>query len=198
MMFEILGNYLRSRIEVSDDQMREVEALCIAHHGKKGDVVLKAGDVCHSTFFIVKGCLRSFVLDKKNKPHVIEFAPENHWLTERISFMTGEPAAFFIDAIEDTEYISVPDTFFAKLPAIVPNAEKFNRELLIDSIKSFRKRLISLLSESGEDRYLAFIESYPSLALRVPQKMIASYLGITPESLSRIRKTLSVPSGNPE
>ena len=138
------------------------------------------------------------MLDKKNKPHVIEFAPEHHWLTERVSFMTGEPGAFYIDAIEDTDYIAVPDTFFAQLPSIVPNADKFNRELLLDSVKAFRRRLISMLSDTADDRYLSFIQSYPSLALRVPQKMIASFLGITPESLSRIRKTLSVQSVNPE
>ena len=197
-MFEVLANYIRSRIEVSDEQLKEIEQLCTVHHGKKGDVLLKSGEVCKNTFFVVKGCLRSFVLDKKNKPHIIEFAPEHHWLTERVSFMTGEPGAFYIDAIEDTDYIAVPDTFFARLPSIVPNADKFNRELLLDSVKAFRRRLISMLSDTADDRYLSFIQSYPSLALRVPQKMIASFLGITPESLSRIRKTLSVQSVNPE
>lgn len=197
-MFEVLGNFLRSKIDVSDEQMHQLEALCTVSQVKKGDVLLKAGDVCKSTFFVVKGCLRSYVLDKKNKPHVIEFAPENSWLTERISFMTGEPAAFYIDAIEDTEFIAVPDNFFTELPNIVPNADKVSREMLVDSVKSFRKRLISLLSDTADDRYLAFIQSFPTLALRVPQKMIASYLGITPESLSRIRKTLSVQSVNPE
>lgn len=197
-MFEVLGNFLRSKIEVSDDQMRQLEGLCTVAQVKKGDVLLKVGDVCKSTFFVVKGCLRSYVLDKKNKPHVIEFAPENSWITERISFMTGEPAAFSIDAIEDTEYIAVPDTFFTDINSIVPNGEKVSRELLIDSVRSVRRRLISLLSDTADDRYLAFIQAFPSLALRVPQKMIASYLGITPESLSRIRKTLSVQSVNPE
>ena len=197
-MFEVLGNFLRSKIEVSDDQMRQLEALCTINQAKKGDVLLKTGEVCRSTFFVVKGCLRSYVLDKKNKPHVIEFAPENNWITERISFMTGEPAAFFIDAIEDTDYIAVPENFFTELPNIVPNADKFSREMLVDTVKSVRRRLISLLSDTADDRYLAFIQSFPTLALRVPQKMIASYLGITPESLSRIRKTLSVQSVNPQ
>src|SRR5690606_2334447 len=128
-MFEVLGNFLRSKIEVSDDQMRQLEGLCTVAQVKKGDVLLKVGDVCKSTFFVVKGCLRSYVLDKKNKPHVIEFAPENSWITERISFMTGEPAAFSIDAIEDTEYIAVPDTFFTDINSIVPNGEKVSREL---------------------------------------------------------------------
>ena len=101
---------------------------------------------------------------------------------------------FYIEAIEDTEYIMVPEHFFDRLPSIVPGAERLTRELLLDIFRSIRKRLISLLSATGEDRYLDFIQSYPSLALRIPQKMIASYLGITPESLSRIRKTISAPA----
>jgi CRP-like cAMP-binding protein len=190
-MFEILAEYLRSKIEVSDAQLQEIEKLCTPKVAKRGEILLKVNEICDSAFFVTKGCLRSFVLDKKNKPHIIQFAPENWWITDRISLMTKEPAMFYIEAIEDTECIAVPEHFFDKLPSIVPGGERLTRELLLDIFRSIRKRLISLLSATGEDRYLDFIQSYPSLALRIPQKMIASYLGITPESLSRIRKTIS-------
>jgi CRP-like cAMP-binding protein len=190
-MFNTLAEYLRSKIDVSDAQLLEIEKLCTPQVAKRGDILLKVNEVCESAFFVTKGCLRSFVFDKKNKLHIIQFAPENWWITDRISLMTKEPAMFYIEAIEDTEYITVPEHFFDQLPSIVPGAERLTRELLLDIFRSIRKRLISLLSATGEDRYLDFIQSYPSLALRIPQKMIASYLGITPESLSRIRKTIS-------
>jgi CRP-like cAMP-binding protein len=190
-MFETFEIYLKSKIEISTQQLSDIEALCTPKHAQKGEVLLKVNEICLATFFVTKGCLRSFVIDQKGREHVIQFAPENWWISERISLVSKEPAQFFIDAIEDTDYLSLEETFFEQLPLIVPAAKEMNERLQLNNFRAFRKRLILLLSATGEERYLSFIKTYPSLALRLPQKMIASYLGITPESLSRIRKTLS-------
>jgi CRP-like cAMP-binding protein len=190
-MFEVFATYLKSKIEISDPQLREIEALCKPHRAEKGEVLLKVNQVCKAVFFVTHGCLRSYVVDKKKREHIIQFAPENWWISERLSMMSKEPGMYFIDAVEDTDYLSMEEDFFQKLPEIVPAAKAMNDRLQLNSFRAFRKRLISLLSDTAEDRYLNFIQTHPSLALRIPQKMIASYLGITPESLSRIRKSLS-------
>jgi CRP-like cAMP-binding protein len=105
--------------------------------------------------------------------------------------MNHEPAIYFIDAVEDTEFVQTDEQGWNEFHKLVPEASEMNRKLQLNSLRSFQKRLVSHLSASGEERYLSFIKTYPPLALRLPQKMIASYLGVTPESLSRIRKELA-------
>lgn len=192
-MYEGLKQYLQSKIEIPDEVLQGLEPLCISDRAQKGDIILKVNEVCKHNFFVVKGCLRSYVFDKKGREHILQFAPDDWWISERISLLSGDPATFFIDAIEDTAYVRVPEEFLSQLGLMVPAAKTFLERLRLNNFRSIRKRLISLLSDTGEDRYLAFVNTYPALALRLPQKMIASYLGITPESLSRIRKTLSRP-----
>lgn len=190
-MYEGLKLYLQAKVEIPDEILRGLEPLCISERVQKGEVVLKVGEVCKHNFFVSKGCLRSYVFDKKGREHILQFAPDDWWISERISLLSGDPATFFIDAIEDTQYVRVPEEFLTQLGSMVPEAKAFLERLRLNNFRSIRKRLISLLSDSGEDRYLSFVNTYPALALRLPQKMIASYLGITPESLSRIRNTLS-------
>ncbi len=190
-MCDELKQYLQSKVEIPDEILEELASLCVPDRTQKGGVVLRINEVCTHNFFVTRGCLRSYVFDKKGREHILQFAPDNWWIAERISLLSGEPATFFIDAIEETEFIKVPEEFLARLSSTVPAAKALIEKLRLNNFKSIRKRLISLLSDTGEDRYLSFIETYPSLALRLPQKMIASYLGITPESLSRIRKSLS-------
>jgi CRP-like cAMP-binding protein len=191
-MYEGLKQYLQSKVEIPDDILVGLEPLCISDHVRKGGIVLKMDEICKHNFFVSKGCLRSYVFDKKGREHILQFAPNEWWISERISLLSGDPSTFFIDAIEDTSYVRVPEEFLTQLGLKVPAAKTFLERLRLNNFRSIRKRLISLLSDTGEDRYLSFVRTYPALALRLPQKMIASYLGITPESLSRIRKTLSV------
>jgi CRP-like cAMP-binding protein len=197
-MYEGLRQYLQSKVEIPDDVLRQLEPLCISDQVQKGGIVLKIDEVCKHNFFVSKGCLRSYVFDKKGREHILQFAPDDWWISERISLLSGDPSTFFIDAIEDTSYVRVPEEFLTQLSLMVPAAKTFLDRLRLNNFRSIRKRLISLLSDTGEDRYLSFVHTYPALALRLPQKMIASYLGITPESLSRIRKTLSVAQHEPK
>ena len=190
-MFEGLKQYLQLKVEIPDDVFIDLAPLCISDRVQKGAVVLQLNEVCKYNFFVTKGCLRSYVFDKKGREHILQFAPDNWWISERISLVSGEPSTFSIDAIENTEYVKVPEEFLALLSVKVPEAKAMIEKLQLNNFRSIRKRLISLLSETGEDRYLSFVKTYPSLALRLPQRMIASYLGITPESLSRIRKSLA-------
>ena len=190
-MFSVFADYLKARIAITDEQLKLVEPLFKTKTIEKGKILLHLGEVCLYTNFVTKGCLRSYVIDDKGREHILQFAIENWWISEQISFQNHEPAIYFIDAVEDTTFIQIDEQSWDMFHKLVPAALEMNRKLQLNSLRSFQKRLISHLSASGEQRYLSFIKTYPPLALRLPQKMIASYLGVTPESLSRIRKELA-------
>ena len=191
IMFEFFANYLRSKIQVSDQELKNIESFSRPKTIAKGEMLLRIEEVCQYTCFVTKGCLRSYVIDDKGKEHILQFAPENWWISEQISMLNQEPAMYFIDAVEDTEYLAFDREFFQQFHQLIPGAREMSERLRWNHMRSLQKRLISHLSATGEERYLAFIKTYPPLALRLPQKMIASYLGVTPESLSRIRKDLA-------
>jgi CRP-like cAMP-binding protein len=190
-MFSALHAYLKSKMEISDTEFSKILPLLKEKSVRKGTILLAVGEVCRHSYFIVEGCLRSYVIDNKGKEHIIQFAPENWWISEQISLMNHEPSMYFIDTVEDTSLLELGPDFFDQLHITVPQASAMSRRLQSNSLRSFQKRLVSHLSATGEERYLSFIKTYPQLALRLPQKMIASYLGVTPESLSRIRKELA-------
>ncbi|MDN3723586.1 Crp/Fnr family transcriptional regulator [Aequorivita sp. SDUM287046] len=158
---------------------------------KKGDILLREGDICKHSFFVQKGLLRSYMLDEDGKEHVIQFAPENWFIVDRSSVYFNDPSESYIEAIEDSETVFIAEDFMCHAAAVSPVFGKFNDKLLHNHIRQMQKRINLLLGATAEKRYLSFIEMYPDLLLRVPQWMIASYLGITPESLSRVRKELA-------
>src|SRR5579872_6660183 len=102
-MYDILKSYLKGKINFSDNQFEEVKQLFVAKTVAKGKALLQAGEICQHSFFVVKGCLRSYVIDKEGKEHIIQFAPENWWISDLNSLNRQEPSMFFIDAIEDSE-----------------------------------------------------------------------------------------------
>jgi CRP-like cAMP-binding protein len=135
--------------------------------------------------------LRQYSIDKKGKEHIISFAPENWFVTDRGSAFFNEPTAFFIQAMEDSQVVMVDEGFIQRLSKKSPEFTEFNNRLLHNHIRQLQKRINLLLSASAEDRYLQFMATYPDILFRVPQAMVASYLGITPESLSRVRRKLT-------
>ncbi len=190
-MIEPFFDYLRSKLAMTDGQISQLKPLVKLRHVEKGQILLRVGEVCLYTNFVLKGCLRSYVIDAKGKEHIIQFAPQNWWISEQISFSKKEPAMYYIDAVEDTDLVVLDVSFMEEMNRVAPTMQQVSSPLIVNSLRSFQKRLISHLSETGEQRYLAFIKTYPSLALRLPLWMIASYLGLAPESLSRIRKELA-------
>ena len=157
---------------------------------KKGTVLLNQGDKAKYIYQVKKGCLKSFVTDKNDKEHILQFAPENWIITDMNSSLNSVEATISIVAIEDSEVI-----FFER--KLVNNLEIIPQEILLIEIKRLHnhiiannKRLIHLMSSTAEERYLSFIETYPPLVQRIPVKSIASYLNISSEFLSRIRKKI--------
>ena len=158
---------------------------------EKGDILLREGELCRHSFFVEKGLLRSYTLGEEGKEHVIQFAPENWFIVDRSSVYFNDPSEIYIEAVEDSRVVLIDENFMGRAAKLDDAFGKFNDKLLHNHIRHIQKRLNLLLGASAEKRYLSFIEMYPDLLLRVPQWMIASYLGITPESLSRVRKELA-------
>lgn len=190
-MLDNFAQYLKERLSITDEQASEAVSCLKTKLLKKGQVLLQAGDLKSEAYFINSGLLRYFSIDEKGKEHIIQFAPENWMVSDRDTSVFNDASVFYIDAIEDTEVVVVKKGFFPDIQHIVPEILQLNILMLHNSIRFMQKRINMLLSATAEERYLDFIKLYPNLTLRVPQWMIASYLGITPESLSRVRKDLA-------
>jgi CRP-like cAMP-binding protein len=189
-MIHQFKSYFQSKIDLTDEQFDSISAPLKVKKFDKNEIVQFKGDILKYGFFVGKGLLRAYSIDAKGKEHIIQFAPENWFVSDR-NQMHDEPSEFFIEAIEPTEAVIVPDNFMSEASRKVPCLLALNVTMLHNSIRFMQKRINMLLSATAEERYLDFIKLYPNLTLRVPQWMIASYLGITPESLSRVRKELA-------
>lgn len=160
-------------------------------HIKKGEFLIKEGDICQYAYFVQQGILRTFYIDEKGKEHLLQFSPENWFAADHESLFYRKASSYYIQALEDSIVYQLDDDFFEQLSVKDPTYIQFNQKLLHNHIHQLQKRIIQLIAYTAEERYLEFTKNYPDILLRVPQAMVASFLGMTPESLSRIRKELS-------
>jgi CRP-like cAMP-binding protein len=158
---------------------------------QKGTILLHKGEMCNYGYKVISGCLKSYVVDNVNKEHILQFAPEDWIISDLNSAFNGTPSTIFVEAVEDTEYIKFGREEFNDLDSASNSSLMEMNKKLMRNIISANKRLIALLSASAEERYLEFIETYPTLMQRLPLKLIASYLGMTPEYLSDVRRKLA-------
>lgn len=186
-----IETYLSEILEIPKEAITTCSGFYVSKKVAKNEFLLKEGEICLDTFFVEKGLLRMFSLDKNGKEHVIQFAPENWLISDRSSLNFNEKSKFYIEAIEDTEVFILGNDFFTKMIENYPHIAERNDLLLQKHIRNLQNRVNSLLADTAEERYMNFIKMYPDILLRVPQWMVASYLGITPESLSRVRKELA-------
>ena len=189
--FDVLRSYLAARAAFTDDEFEAVRAAFVDRKLAAGDFLQRAGDVARYAAFVASGCLRSYVIDQKGKEHIVQFAPETWWLADANSLNNGTPSTYFYDAIEESELLLVDGPSHQRIVDGVPPYAAAFRAGLQKHAAAKDHRIASALSSSAEERYLEFIETYPSIAQRVPQFMLASYLGVSPETVSRIRKNLS-------
>jgi CRP-like cAMP-binding protein len=189
-MFEALRSHIAKYIDLSEEEFALGTAFFIPKKIKKKHFLLQEGEVCRHLAFVNKGCLRTYSIDDKGEEHVVQFAIEDWWINDPYSYLTGEPSAYNIDALEDSELLLLDRRSFEKLTLELPKFERFFRLLLENKFIAHQRRISAALSASAEERYLNFLKTYPAFARRIPQRHIASYLGITPEALSRIRRNL--------
>jgi len=189
--FEILQTYLQARAAFTDQEFAVIRTLFLPRTLRPGECLYRAGEVATHAAFVARGCLRSYVIDPKGKEHIVMFAPENWWLADNISLATKAPSQYFVDAIEDSDVLLIDPASHEELVEKVPGYAAAFRKGLQKHAAAKDQRIVRSLSSSAEERYLDFLATYPSIATRVPQWMVASYLGLSPETVSRIRKKLS-------
>ena len=156
-----------------------------------GEFLQRGGEVASHAAFVARGCLRSFVIDAKGKEHVVQFAPEQWWLADSTSLNTGVPSPYFFAAIEDTDLLLVDARGQQQMVDRIPGYTQAMRTGLQKHAAAKDLRIVKTLSATAEERYVDFLATFPTIASRVPQWMLASYLGVSPETVSRIRKQLS-------
>lgn len=158
---------------------------------RKKQYLLQEEDVCKFIAFVEKGVLRSYSVNEKGVESIIQFAPEGWTIADLYSFLTGEPATYNIDALEDAELVLISKTAHEALLKELPKYETYTRLQVTGAYIAMQRRLTSIISLPLEERYAAFMALYPDIMQRVPQHMIASYMGVTPETLSRVRRRLA-------
>ncbi|WP_369049005.1 Crp/Fnr family transcriptional regulator [Tenacibaculum sp. UWU-22] len=185
-----LKTYLTSNLDIDESEILSIQKNCLIKEYAKDDFLLRNNERCQHIFFVEKGLLKQYMIDAKGKEHILLFAPENWFVTDIESVYFNQPSQYFIQALEPARVAFIDDDFIRKLEQKIPKFRDFNNLMLHNQIRTLQRRVIMLMSQTAEERYQQFIKTYPDILLRVPQTMVASYLGITPESLSRVRREL--------
>jgi CRP-like cAMP-binding protein len=185
----LLLNNIAKYVSLSGDEEKELITRFHYKKVKRKQFLLEAGDVSTRSLFVMSGCLRSYAADKNGTEHVLQFAPTGWWITDMRSYLTAEPARLSIDAIEESEVLYVSKADFEELNLRIPRFEHFNRVLAQNAIATYQHRQIDHSILSAIERYANFCELYPSLIKTLPQKQVASYIGVTPEFLSKMLNT---------
>ena len=191
-MFELLQKNITEKISLTAEEFNYCKSLFKAKKLKKRQYFLQEGDVCKHQAFVVKGILRTYTVDEKGSEHILQFASEGWWVADLSSYLTGEPSVFNIEALEDAELLLLSKSSWDELMQAIPKFEHYFRILIQNHLIATQKRLLQSLTETAEEKYLKFTKSYPECIQRVPQHMIASYIGVSRETLSRLRKLRSI------
>jgi CRP-like cAMP-binding protein len=194
-MSDLLFQKFDEKIELTEEEKQLSRSFFISKKLRKKQYLLQEGDVNKYVAFVEKGLLRTFNVNDKGHEHIIQFAFEGWWTGDQLSFLTGEPSEYNIEAMEDCELLLLTKQAEDEMLEKIPKLERYFRILLQNSLIATQKRLANSLSQSAEERYNEFISACPTtLPHRIPQHMLASYLGVTPETISRIRKQMSLKS----
>jgi len=186
-VFEIFRKYIEGRISLTEEQYGRLQTFCIIKKLRKKQYLLQEGDTWKYHAFITKGCMRTYSIDEKGLEHIIYFGIENWWIGDKESLTFNQPSKYNIDAVEDSEVVLFTDPNFNLACKEIPAFNDMINNILQRSFANSQSRIQAAISYTAEEKYLNFLNKYPGFATRIPQSMIASYLGITPETLSRVR-----------
>jgi CRP-like cAMP-binding protein len=187
---EPLLNYIRkySSISVSDEDFEIIKSHLSFKRLRKKQYFLQEGEVCKHFAFILKGAMRQYYIDEKGSEHFVQLAIENWWVGDRESWVNLRPSRYNIDAWENSEVLLITYGDVLKLSGLFPAVAEMMRKMDERNNIATQKRITSAISHTAEKRYTDFVSEYPDLLQRFPQHVIASYIGITKDTLSRIRK----------
>jgi CRP-like cAMP-binding protein len=190
-MFELFFKSLKAKISLTAEEQEIFKGYLTPKKLRKRQYLLQEGDVCKQVAFVEKGALRAYTIDDKGGEHIVQFAVEGWTIADLYSFITGEPATYNIEALEDAELLLLSRTAQEEVIKRIPQYEHFIRLQLQGAYIALQRRITAMFTLSTEERYTNLIKTYPDIVQRVPQHMIASYLGLTPETLSRTRRQMS-------
>lgn len=190
MKTQPLIDYFNKFLPLSEEEMAFVEEIFKERSVKRRQFILQEGDVCRHNTFVVEGCFKMYLVDPNGKEHNLQFAIENWWIGDIGSFHSEEPSRLYIEAIEHSTILQVKKEDQLKLFVDYPKFNRIFRVLAENAMVSLQNRILQNISSTAEERYLHFLEKYPQLFNRISNVQIASYLGVTPEFLSTIRKKL--------
>ncbi len=182
-----LINKIKKSISLSSQAEEYIYSISKEKMVSKGEILIREGQTVNKTFFVTQGSLRSFCIDKEGKEHTLQFAIKDWWISDFIAIFNNEPASLTVECITDATVIEFNAQKLDEIYLQFPEFEAFQRKNLERHVVSLHKRILNQLQLTALERYNLFLEQYPNIEQHVPNYHIASYLGITQQSLSRVR-----------
>jgi CRP-like cAMP-binding protein len=190
-MCERYFRHFNEKVPITEEERELIENYLTLKKLRKRQYLLQEGDICKSVAFVEKGALRLYTVTENGAEHVVQFALEGQFLTDLYSFLVKEPSVYNIDAIEDSELVLITRSASDELRTLSPKYQEFIFQETSAAYVQLERRMTSIISLNVEERYQELTSNYPNIIQRLPQHMIASYMGLTPETLSRVRKRIS-------
>lgn len=190
-MYSQILHHIHKDINLTPDEKDEFVSILVEKRLEKKKLLIKPGDTVKVEYYVVSGCLKAYYLSESGDKHIIQFAVEDWWISDFEAFFNEHPAQLYVEAIEDSILLGIHKDSLEILYKRIPQFERFFRLKTTGAFVALRSRILSFLQKTGKERYLEFCETYPKIEQRVPNYHIANYLGLKPESLSRIRKELA-------
>lgn len=188
MHTKLILNSISRHISLNEKETGLFISLLSQKRLRRREFLLQSGEVCRHAAFVNSGCLRSYSIDENGFEHILQFAPSGWWITDMYSLLTQKPGNLFIEAAEDTDALMLSRADQERLFRLVPKFERFFRIITENSLVASRERVLDNLSLTALQRYEKFCSVYPSIIDSVQQKHVASYIGVTPEFLSKLKK----------
>ncbi|GAB2825682.1 Crp/Fnr family transcriptional regulator [Ferruginibacter profundus] len=190
-MFNSINKQVLKLIDLSEEEIAIFNSLLEFKKVPKKTMLLHEGDICNFEAFINKGCIRNYYIDENGFEVILQFAIEDWWVSDIASFHNHTPSNMFIETLEDCELLVLSPQTKEQLLKAVPKLERMFRLMVQKNLSVLQKRFLNTITTSAQEKYLDFIERYPTIPQRVAQHYIASYLGISAEFLSKVRTKLS-------
>ena len=182
------GDYLKAQAALTDDEINEIIALSLPRSLRRNELLLRTGEICRHKVFVISGLLRTFGISAEGNEHILQFSPENSWTLDVESYDKQIPSLMNIGAVEPSTVLLWKKTDFEHLLRSIPALKKLSEQIIARNIYYSRHRILTALSATPEEKYHDFVERFPDYLSRLPLRMIASYLGISLKTLTRIRQ----------
>ena len=187
---DLLIENIRRRCTITDEEAKIILSKVEQRVFKRKEKFLEPGEIANRSVFVLEGCMRSYSIDSQGDEHILQFAPQNWWVTDMYSFISSKPSVLYVDAMVDTKTYTLSRANQVALFDFVPSVERFFRILTENALVANQQRLLDGMSLTAKQRYMNFCNIYPGLIYELPQKQIASFIGVTPEFLSKVKKEI--------